>query len=74
MKTLTERLNMAFGEKENAQYVIRNNISFDAAESAVCAITYGNYTTDYEAACEAVYNFLKNCNEDTGSTVSIWLS
>ena len=74
MKTLTEKLNMQFGERENA-YKIRNaNVdSLDKSESAICSVTYGNMAFDYDSAVEIVAVFCNAANEETGYTVSVWL-
>ena len=71
---MIEKLNMKFGDIEDA-YVIRNcdlNTT-DAAASAICAITAGNYTEDYESAIDVVADFCKAANDETGYNVSVWL-
>lgn len=79
MKTLTERLNMKFGEVEGAHKMRRVNLGFNAKETLKFALSELNCdfsefdSVDFEHAAKSLRLFCKQANEDTGYTVSVWI-
>lgn len=79
MKTLSKRINLKFGEIENA-YIIKNAhiMRFNAFYmlSLICAdlnINLDNISdSDFKSASIILEHFCKGTNNYTGFTVSIW--
>lgn len=78
MKTLTERLNMKFGKVDDAHVIKNVTPTINSYETLclICAelnINLKNVSdVDFENCSNSLDNFLKNTNEDTGYTVSVW--
>lgn len=78
MKTLTENLNLKFGEVADAHIMKRVNLGLAAYDTLclICSeqnIDMSLYSdVDCEAAADAIQAFCLAANEDTGHTVSVW--
>ena len=78
MKTLTERMNMKFGEVSNAHVMKHVNLGLNAYETLcfICSelgIDAKQFAdSDFDSASIALDDFVKSANDDTGYTVSVW--
>jgi len=78
MKTLTERINVQFGEVENAHVMQRVHMGFAAYDTLclICAELDVDLTnisdSDFNSTSIVLENFISGANEGTGYTVSAW--
>jgi len=78
MSTLTERMNLTFGEKDGARTF--NNVHLGFAEydnlCMICSeldinlddVSYG----DFDSCAMMLCDFANSANESTGFTISVW--
>jgi len=78
MKTLAERMNMAFGEIENAHVMKNVNLGFAAYDTLclACAeldVDLSEVTdSDFDSTSIVLSDFVDSANESTGYAVSVW--
>ena len=78
MNTLTERMNMKFGEVEGAHVMKNVNLGLAAFDTLCLACSELNIDlsnvedSDFESASYVLKDFASAANEETGYTVSIW--
>lgn len=78
MKTLSERMNMKFGEYDGA-HVMRNvNLGFVGYDT-LCVICHelsedvsDVAESDFDSSSIILENFVNCANDETGYTVSVW--
>lgn len=78
MKSLSEKMNMKFGEVGGAHVMKRVNMGFAAYDTLclICAeldIDLSEVAhSDFDSASMTLDAFVKSANEETGYTVSVW--
>lgn len=78
MNTLTEKMNMKFGEVSGAHVMKNVNMGFAAYDTLclICAelnVKLDDISdSDFDSASIALKSFVNSANEETGYTVSVW--
>lgn len=78
MKTLCEKMNIKFGEVENAHILKRVNMGFASYDTLclICAELNINLDdvsdNDFDSAANILKDFVSSANKATGYTVSVW--
>lgn len=78
MTTLPERMNMTFGEVNNAHIIKNVNMGFAAYDGLclICAelcVNLDNVTdSEFDSASIVLDDFINSASEETGYTVSVW--
>lgn len=78
MKTLSERMNMKFGEVECAHVMKNVNFRFNAYDTLCFICSELNIDldkisdSDFDSASIILEDFCKAANDQTGYTVSVW--
>lgn len=78
MKTLSERMNMKFGEVENAHVMKNVHLGLNAYDTLclICSELNINLDkisdSDFDSASIILDDFCKAANDQTGYTVSVW--
>jgi hypothetical protein len=73
-RNIVDRLHISFGDVEPENYTRRYRIREEGfAESAVSHLTFDRFVEGYDEAVKLIDDFYKNCNEDTGYVITVWI-